>query len=93
MDFPKIKKQKERDITIDEFKIGTKVNHYNYGIGKVIEDKEGICGKLEVMVEFENSLPFLKPSAIAGYPGHHNSEKTMYIKKDAIYKKELKVIK
>jgi len=74
---------------MSDYKENSKVTHKEYGKGKIIKDINGDCRKDEVLVEFENSLPYLKQSAIAGYTGNVIKEKNMYHKIDIIRKKDL----
>lgn len=58
-------------------------------MGRVIEDTEGVCGDNELLVRFDDPLPFLKQSAIAGYGGKHYSEDTMYETKEVVRVEDL----
>jgi len=74
------------------FKIGDKVEHKKYGKGIIVEDKTKSCNKNEVILKLDNGFPYLKQSAIAGYPGIHSSEESMYVFEDIVQIKDLKHI-
>jgi len=74
------------------FKIGDKVEHKKYGKGIIVKDKTKSCNKNEVFLKLNNEFPYLKQSAITGYPGIHSSEKSMYISEDIVQIKDLKHI-
>ena len=59
-----------------------KVIHSKFGQGIIIEDHHEPLRDNEVFVEYDNGLPYLRQSAIAGYEGNHLSEDTMYEKRD-----------
>lgn len=65
------------------------VTHKKYGRGHTIHDTTGICRENELFVRFDNPLPFLKPSAIAGNPGGHHTDEAMYEREDIIQKIDL----
>ena len=79
-------------LRVEKFELGQRVEHYEYGFGRVIKDFEGTCSELEIMVEFDEGLPYLKKSAMAGYPGLHATEDSMYETTDIIDKKYLEKI-
>jgi len=65
-----------------------RVKHKKYGNGTVLGDKGYICHNDEFYVVFDNSLPILKQSAIAGYLGGHYSEDDMYETREIVKKED-----
>ena len=61
-----------------------RVTHKDFGPGLVIPDVTETARIDEVIVKFDDPLPYLKKSAIAGYPGGHLSGDTMYEDKDIV---------
>jgi len=75
------------------FEINDQVKHNKYGLGIIKKDVTEICRDNEVLVTFDESLPFLKPNYLAGNSGSVGETYQPYVNTDIVSIKDLELIK